>query len=63
MRSTLALAAMLAAALAGHGLATLAADGFSPWVDAQGNISKPGNCRTDRVHLGSWFVRAAEEAS
>lgn len=70
MRSTLALAALLAGSLGGYGVAALAADepsaagdGFSPWVDAQGTISKPRDYRTDWVHLGSWFVRADEEAS
>jgi hypothetical protein len=33
-----------------------AADGFSPYVDANGNISLPDGFRTSMVHLGSWFV-------
>jgi hypothetical protein len=34
----------------------VADDGFSPYVDANGNISFPGGFRTSMVHLGSWFV-------
>ena len=30
--------------------------GFSPYVDAEGNISLPADFRTTMVHLGSWFV-------
>ena len=33
-----------------------AAEGFSPYVDANGNISFPEGFRTSMVHLGSWFV-------
>ncbi len=33
-----------------------AADSFSPYVDAQGNISLPSDFRINMVHLGSWFV-------
>lgn len=29
---------------------------FSPYVDAEGNISRPTDIRTDFVHLGSWAV-------
>lgn len=32
------------------------AEEFSPYVDAQGNISFPEGFRTSMVHLGSWFV-------
>ena len=36
---------------------SLAADEeFSPYVDANGNISFPDGFRTSMVHLGSWFV-------
>ena len=31
-------------------------DGFSPYVDANGNIKFPDGFRTSMVHLGSWFV-------
>lgn len=31
-------------------------DGFSPYVDADGQISFPEGFRTSMVHLGSWFV-------
>lgn len=31
-------------------------EGFSPWVDAQGNIALPEDFRGHMVHLGSWFV-------
>ena len=34
----------------------VADDGFSPYVDADGNISFPDGFRTSMVHLGSWFV-------
>ncbi len=33
-----------------------ASDGFSAYVDADGNISFPDGFRTSMVHLGSWFV-------
>ena len=31
-------------------------EAFSPYVDANGNISFPAGFRTSMVHLGSWFV-------
>lgn len=31
-------------------------EGFSPYVDANGQISFPEGFRTSMVHLGSWFV-------
>ncbi len=34
----------------------MADDGFSPYVDDEGNISFPEGFRTSMVHLGSWFV-------
>jgi hypothetical protein len=34
----------------------VAGDEFSPYVDANGNISFPDGFRTSMVHLGSWFV-------
>jgi hypothetical protein len=34
----------------------VAEEGFSPYVDGQGNISFPGDFRISMVHLGSWFV-------
>ena len=34
----------------------VAGDKFSPYVDANGNISFPDGFRTSMVHLGSWFV-------
>ena len=33
-----------------------ATEDFSPYVDANGNISFPVGFRTSMVHLGSWFV-------
>ena len=32
------------------------AEEFSPYVDANGNISLPEDFRSSMVHLGSWFV-------
>lgn len=37
--------------------------GFSPYVDKQGNISRPDNFRENWVHLGTWFVREDDHAS
>ena len=34
----------------------VAAEEFSAYVDAKGNISFPNDFRTSMVHLGSWFV-------
>lgn len=34
----------------------VAAEEFSPHVDADGNINLPDNFRRQMVHLGSWFV-------
>ena len=46
-----------ALAIAGLALSAIAADDdFSPYVDANGNISFPDGFRTTMVHLGSWFV-------
>ena len=46
-----------AAIIAGLSLTAVGADeGFSPYVDEQGNISFPEDFRTSMVHLGSWFV-------
>jgi len=36
--------------------AIAADEGFSPYVDEQGNISFPSDFRSSMVHLGSWFV-------
>ena len=45
------------AVVAGVSLAPVMADeGFSPYVDDEGNISFPEGFRTSMVHLGSWFV-------
>ena len=45
------------AIIAGLSLVSAAAEeSFSPYVDAQGNISFPDGFRTSMVHLGSWFV-------
>jgi len=38
-------------------------DGFSPYVDAAGNISRPRDFRENWVHLGSWFVNNDDQAS
>lgn len=46
-----------AAIIAGLSLTSVAADeGFSSYVDEQGNISFPDGFRSSMVHLGSWFV-------
>ena len=37
-----------------------AADGLSPYVDADGRISLPADFRGHMVHLGSWFVPDGE---
>lgn len=37
-------------------LSALAAENFSPYVDANGRISLPEDFRGRMVHLGSWFV-------
>lgn len=34
----------------------VAEEGFSPYVDDQGNISFPEGFRASMIHLGSWFV-------
>lgn len=34
----------------------VAQNGFSPYVDEEGNISFPENFCTSLVHMGSWFV-------
>lgn len=36
--------------------------GFSPYVDAQGNISRPKDFRENWVHLGTWLVKNDEHA-
>ena len=36
--------------------ALMAVEEFSPYVDANGNISFPQGFRTSMVHMGSWFV-------
>jgi hypothetical protein len=47
----------VSAMIAGLSLSTIAADdGFSRYVDEQGNISFPEGFRDSMVHLGSWFV-------
>ncbi len=38
----------------------IAEEGFSQYVDKQGNISFPKEFRTSMVHLGSWFVPEGE---
>ena len=45
------------AAIVGLTLSSVMADdGFSSYVDDEGNISFPTGFRTSMVHLGSWFV-------
>ena len=44
-----------------RGSAASKGDGFSPYVDAKGNISKPQNFRKDWIHLGSWYVTSGDE--
>lgn len=51
------------APLVAYSPAGLTADaGFSPYVDADGNITRPENFRQEWVHLGSWFVKNDEHA-
>lgn len=52
LTSSLVVAAMLSSVVS----PVNADDGFSPYVDKQGNISFPNGFRTSMVHLGSWFV-------
>lgn len=48
---------VVAATLATFALLPATADeGFSPYVDAEGNISFPVGFRTSMLHLGSWYV-------
>ena len=46
--------------IAGFSLSAISAiaadDGFSSYVDEQGDISFPNGFRSSMVHLGSWFV-------
>jgi len=47
---------LLAATFVLTSIPIVAGDDFSPYVDANGNISFPDGFRTSMVHLGSWFV-------
>ncbi len=47
---------LLASTLGWTSAALMAGEGFSPYVDANGNINFPKGFRTSMVHLGSWFV-------
>ncbi len=47
---------LLVSTLGWTSVALLAGEGFSSYVDANGNISFPKEFRTSMVHLGSWFV-------
>ena len=47
---------LLASTLGWTPAALMGGEGFSPYVDAKGNISFPKGFRTSMVHLGSWFV-------
>ncbi len=50
-------ATVIIAGLSLFSISPISADeGFSPYVDEQGNISFPDEFRTSMVHLGSWFV-------
>jgi hypothetical protein len=44
------------------GTTGLAQEGFSPYVDATGQITLPPDFRANMVHLGSWFVPEGEAA-
>jgi len=54
--SGIALAAMVGLATSVASMDASADENFSPWVDAQGEISFPADFQTSMVHLGSWFV-------
>jgi len=57
MTKGFALTLSASVALSFLAFATVAQDEtFSPFVDAQGNISLPADFRKNMVHLGSWFV-------
>ena len=56
-RGSIAAASIALTILVGLSLHPVEADqGFSAYVDAEGNISFPTGFRTSMVHLGSWFV-------
>ena len=56
-------AATVAASLLGFSQIGQAAEkGFSKYVDAKGNISRPENFRQNWVHLGTWLVKNDEHA-
>lgn len=75
MRITTTLAFVLSALLAGtasslaiaeekqDNMAAAQSSQFSPYVDDKGTISRPSEFREKWVHIGSWFVRADEQAS
>lgn len=76
MRWTMTLPTVLAVSLAGYLPWAIGAEDpqpaskgaetgsrFSPYVDDEGEISRPKTFRRDWVHLGSWFVREDEQAS
>ncbi len=50
------LAGLVVATLALASVSAPAEESFSPYVDAAGNISFPGDFRMNMVHLGSWYV-------
>jgi hypothetical protein len=54
--SNLIASLMLVSAFGMNSVPLAAAEEFSPYVDAEGNISLPDGFRTSMVHLGSWFV-------
>lgn len=38
-------------------------DGFSPYVDQQGNISRPTGFRQNWVHMGTWYVPDTKQSA
>lgn len=44
-------------------MATVTSGQFSPYVDAEGTISRPPDFRDEWIHIGSWFVREDDQAS
>lgn len=61
--TTLMITSLTAFVTAISSSAVVAGDGFSAYVDTQGNIERPQNFRNEWAHLGSWLVKNDEMAS